>query len=197
MEKQIAKNGDFQLDATNNRIINQHATAGMITREVEFGVIRLMSEEHDREISYQTAKKLLAIPDTFKGTVKIQELKIACPRSQIVKIGLGQKTIREKTELGNLPTESMLLEIERDENGEFRRFDETQKRSGEKSFKYIDAEVHFKEQNGKKIYFLKPDQIKKAVFINAVLYIAPNHYSYSVFGITNYGEKVNMEIGRK
>lgn len=156
-----------------------------------------MSEEHDREISYQTAKKLLAIPDSFKGTVKIPELKIACPRSQIVKIGLGQKIIREKTELGNLSTVSMLLGTELNELGEYQRLNETKKPTG-KSFKYIDAEVHFsRQENGEKFYFLKPNQIKKAVFIKAEPYIAPNHYTHSVFGITNYGEKVDMENGRK
>lgn len=148
-----------------------------------------MSESHDREVRYETAEKIAKIPANFTGNVQIPELRIVCPRNQIVKVEIRNKTIQELMELGKLPTQSVQLTIETDENGRHRKF--TKPPEGVQAFDYINAEVHYRERNGERLYFTKPEQIKKAVFVHASLYFAPNTYDHAVYKTERYGETTN------
>ena len=149
-----------------------------------------MSESHDREVRYETAEKIAKIPANFTGNIQIPELRIVCPRNQIVKVEIRNKTIQELTELGKLPTQSVQLTIESDESGRHRKF--TKPPEGVQAFDYINAEVHYyQERNGERLYFTKPEQIKKAVFVHASLYFAPNTYDHAVYKTERYGETTN------
>ena len=144
-----------------------------------------MSETHDREVRYETAEKIAKIPANFTGNVQIPELRIVCPRNQIVKVEIRNKTIQELTELGKLPTANLILETYTREDGYHHLFDTSIQRH--QSHEFIQAEVHYREENGQKFYLTKPEQIKKAIYVKAEPYIPPKFFTSTVYKVLEYG----------
>ena len=161
--------------------------AEKITKAVKYGQIRLAGEKEKRRISWETYHKISTMPANYNRPVEIPELRMSVMLNQIVFQEECQEEISQTTHLTDLPTDIVFLSW----NLEFLPKEILRARLDKMGKPYVIATLHYDIVNGEKAYYIKPEQIKRAMYMKPQL----DGYPHAVCKVTSYGRELDIKSG--
>lgn len=139
------------------KTIEEIETNDKIIRKLKYGVIRIVGEDHLREVTWETYNYLKNLPAEFKGLVEIQELDLTIQANQIAKLEEKEgESVRYKN-FTTLPTETVYLDKD------FNRLTGIRPKIERENDTYYIATCHYEIRDGEKLYYLQPNQIQYLV----------------------------------
>lgn len=170
----------MELEAKNESKTIVEEYPDKIVTTTRFGVIKLMSDKKQYEVSWETYQKLKSLPSDFNGMIEIKELGMTMPLNQIVLMTSAERSETQFKHFVSLPTARLELD------SDFNIIHGLKRQIEAKYNTYYTAVCHYTEKDGEREYILDRDCIKELTLLKK----SYDGYEFCVAGLWRYGQKV-------
>lgn len=186
MEKSLAEQKKLTSDGC--LILSSKENAGSIISTVQYGVIKLMGDDTEYEVSYKTLCDIANKPAQFKGSVVIPELRLKVPLTSIVFQQFREKNVFTEKAYARLPTVDLVCK--NTAVGEDFKLSEKSERDYRNSGEaYWRVTAHIIDEGNmddmRKVPDLKFENVKRALLMKS----KEVGYPATILEIYKYGEK--------
>lgn len=159
MNNEIPKT-TLRLNDNGDQVVDEQEDGGGKTQTIKYGLIRLMGENQERRVSFKTLLAITKAKEEEVDSIMIRELNMTVKVSQIVMMRSETEKVRVGTNVANLPTANMCLDLD------LRLTNKLRPQFIRECEPYYEATVHYTEIDGQRQYYLEFDKIKRLLKIS-------------------------------
>jgi hypothetical protein len=159
MNNEITKT-TLRLNDNGDQVVDEQQDGGGKTQTIKYGLIRLMGEKQERRVSFKTLLAITKAKEDGIDSIMIRELNMTVKVSQIVMMRSETEKVRVGTNVTNLPTANVCLDLD------IRLTNKLRPQFIRECEPYYEATVHYTEKNGERQYYLEFDKIKRLLKID-------------------------------
>lgn len=159
MNNEITKT-TLRLNDNGDQVVDEQQDGGGKTQTIKYGLIRLMGEKQERRVTFKTLLAITKAKEDGIDSIMIRELNMTVKVSQIVMMRSETEKVRVGTNVTNLPTANMCLDLDLQLTTKLRP------QFIRECEPYYEATVHYTEKNGERQYYLEFDKIKRLLKID-------------------------------
>lgn len=159
MNNEIPKT-TLRLNDNGDQVVDEQEDGGGKTQTIKYGLIRLIGENQERRVSFKTLLAITKAKEEEVDSIMIRELNMTVKVSQIVMMRSETEKVRVGTNVANLPTANMCLDLD------LRLTNKLRPQFIRECEPYYEATVHYTEIDGQRQYYLEFDKIKRLLKIS-------------------------------